>query len=147
VLSGEAINTNFIVVGLTRVGLYHTQGEHANQYTTDVVKKIYRTGHTPYIDKDIARILFMYLTLMIISYWNTLKDQFFTLDNSKFDYIIITMFVTYFRYYHRLVEDFENQMLSYRQQIETLEEHLASTHQPNKLTPDGIFNFFQIYAA
>jgi hypothetical protein len=38
-------------------------------------------------------------------------------------------------------------MLSYRQQIETLEEHLASTHQPNKLTPDGIFNFLQIYAA
>ena len=41
-------------------------------------------------------------------------------------------------YYHRLVEDFENQMLSYRQQIETLEEHLASTHQPNKLTPDDL---------
>ncbi|CAG2197162.1 NUP49 [Mytilus edulis] len=41
-------------------------------------------------------------------------------------------------YFHRLVEDFENQMLSYRQQIETLEEHLASTHQPNKLTPDDL---------
>jgi hypothetical protein len=38
-LSGEATNTNFIVFGLTRPELkpmiYHTQGEHANHYTTD----------------------------------------------------------------------------------------------------------------
>ena len=37
--SGEAANTNFIVIGLTRLGLkptiYCTQGEHANHYTTD----------------------------------------------------------------------------------------------------------------
>jgi hypothetical protein len=36
--SGEAINTNFIVFGLTRPGIkptiYCTQGEHANHYTT-----------------------------------------------------------------------------------------------------------------
>ena len=40
-LSGEATNTNFTVFGLTRPGLeptiYHTRGEHANHYTTDVV--------------------------------------------------------------------------------------------------------------
>jgi hypothetical protein len=41
ILSGEAINTNVIVVGLTRPGLertiYRTRGEHANNYTTDKV--------------------------------------------------------------------------------------------------------------
>jgi hypothetical protein len=41
VLSGEAVDANFIVFGLTRPGLeltiYCTRGEHANQYATDVV--------------------------------------------------------------------------------------------------------------
>jgi hypothetical protein len=41
VLSGEATNTNFIVLGLTRPGfeptIYRTRGEHANHYTTDAV--------------------------------------------------------------------------------------------------------------
>jgi hypothetical protein len=40
-LSGEAANTNFIVFGLTQLGLeltiYCTQGEHTNHYATDVV--------------------------------------------------------------------------------------------------------------
>jgi hypothetical protein len=40
-LTGEATNTNFIVFGLTRPVLdptiYHTRGEDANHYTTDVV--------------------------------------------------------------------------------------------------------------
>jgi hypothetical protein len=40
-LSGEATNTNFIVFILTRSRLeptiYHTRGQHANHYTTDVV--------------------------------------------------------------------------------------------------------------
>jgi hypothetical protein len=40
-LSREATNTNFIVFSLTRPGLeptnYHTQGQHANHYTTDTV--------------------------------------------------------------------------------------------------------------
>jgi hypothetical protein len=40
-LSGEATNTNFIVFGLTQPGLeptiYHTRGEHARHYATDVV--------------------------------------------------------------------------------------------------------------
>jgi hypothetical protein len=41
VLSGEATNTNFIIFGLTRLGLnptiYRTRGEHANHYATDAV--------------------------------------------------------------------------------------------------------------
>jgi hypothetical protein len=39
--SGEATHINFIVFGLTRLGLeptiYCTRGEHANHYTTDAV--------------------------------------------------------------------------------------------------------------
>jgi hypothetical protein len=39
--SGETTNTNFIIFGLTRLGLeptiYRTLGEHANHYATDVV--------------------------------------------------------------------------------------------------------------
>jgi len=46
VLSGEATNTNFRVFGVTRPELehtiYHTQGEHTNYYTTDVVLAPYR---------------------------------------------------------------------------------------------------------
>ena len=42
VLSGEAINTNFIVFSLTQPGpehtIYLTRGEHANQYAIDAVK-------------------------------------------------------------------------------------------------------------
>jgi hypothetical protein len=41
-LRGEATNTNFNVFGFTRAGLeptiYRNRGEHANHYTTDVVK-------------------------------------------------------------------------------------------------------------
>ena len=43
-LSGEGTNTNFVVFGLTRPELeptiYHTQGDHANNYTTNVVKLV-----------------------------------------------------------------------------------------------------------
>ena len=43
-LSGEATNTNFIVFGLTRLGLeptiYRTRGEHANHYATDMIRMI-----------------------------------------------------------------------------------------------------------
>jgi hypothetical protein len=39
--SGEATNTNFIVFGLTRLGLEPTicctRGKHANHYTTDAI--------------------------------------------------------------------------------------------------------------
>ena len=49
-LSREAANTNFIVVGLTRLGLesmiYCTQDEHGDNYTTDAVSK-YDTTHLP----------------------------------------------------------------------------------------------------
>ncbi|XP_060078797.1 nucleoporin p58/p45-like isoform X2 [Ylistrum balloti] len=41
-------------------------------------------------------------------------------------------------YFQHLVEDFEHQMLQYRQQIETLEGHLASLHQPSKLSPEEL---------
>ena len=40
-ISGEAINTNFIVFGLTRpdveLTIYRTRGEHANHYANDAV--------------------------------------------------------------------------------------------------------------
>jgi hypothetical protein len=42
--SGEAANTDCIVFGLTRPGLepmiYHTRGEHANQYATDAATTV-----------------------------------------------------------------------------------------------------------
>jgi hypothetical protein len=44
VRSGEATNTILLVSGLTRRGfeptIYHTRGEHATHYTTDVVHHI-----------------------------------------------------------------------------------------------------------
>jgi hypothetical protein len=47
-LSGDATNINFIVFGLTLMGLkpmiYHTLGEHANHYTIDVVPE-YQDDH------------------------------------------------------------------------------------------------------
>ena len=45
--------------------------------------------------------------------------------------------ILFFRYFHGLVESFEAQMLTYRQQIEMLESHLDSVHEPNRLTSDG----------
>ena len=43
VFGGEATNTNFIVFGLTRPWLeptiYHTWGEHANHYTTNIKRQ------------------------------------------------------------------------------------------------------------
>jgi hypothetical protein len=55
VLSGEAINTNFIVLGLTRPGLeptiYRTEGERTNHYATDAVMYRIRADH----NKALAR--------------------------------------------------------------------------------------------
>jgi hypothetical protein len=55
VLSGEAKNTNFIVFGLIRSGLestnYHTQGEYANNNTTDEVLYVLEPHHHHLIDK------------------------------------------------------------------------------------------------
>ncbi|KAH3833462.1 nucleoporin p58/p45-like [Dreissena polymorpha] len=41
-------------------------------------------------------------------------------------------------YFQSLIEHFESQMLQYRQQIEMLESHLASVHQPNRLTNEEL---------
>ena len=53
-LSGEATNTNFLVFGLTRLGLeptiYRTRGKHANHYTTDVVLCKGQKGYTVMVD-------------------------------------------------------------------------------------------------
>ncbi|XP_052793925.1 nucleoporin p58/p45-like isoform X2 [Mya arenaria] len=41
-------------------------------------------------------------------------------------------------YFQCVIESFESQMLQYRQQIEMLENHLASLHQPSRLTHDEL---------
>lgn len=41
-------------------------------------------------------------------------------------------------YFQSVIENFETQMLTYRQQIEMLENHLSSVHQPNRLTPEEL---------
>ncbi|XP_045204809.2 nucleoporin p58/p45-like isoform X2 [Mercenaria mercenaria] len=41
-------------------------------------------------------------------------------------------------YFQNVIENFETQMLTYRQQIEMLENHLSSLHQPNRLTPEEL---------
>ena len=55
-LSGEATNTNFIVLGLTQLGLkpmiYHTRGEHTNNYTIDAVKKYFGASKTKGVNKN-----------------------------------------------------------------------------------------------
>ncbi|KAK3731895.1 hypothetical protein RRG08_043230 [Elysia crispata] len=38
-------------------------------------------------------------------------------------------------YFHHLVEEFEERMVTYRQQIETLDNHLAALHQPSPHSP------------
>ena len=47
-LAEKKQNTNFTVLGLSQPGLepmiYHTRGEHANHYATDVVLFIYVTS-------------------------------------------------------------------------------------------------------
>jgi predicted lactoylglutathione lyase len=48
VFIGEAIHINITVFGLTRLGIeptiYHTWGEHANHYTTDMVHMRLKEG-------------------------------------------------------------------------------------------------------
>ena len=60
-----------------------------------------------------------------------------TLLCTTFRYFQITLLCTTFRYFQIKIESFETQMLQYRQQIEMLENHLASLHQPNRITPEG----------
>ncbi|KAL4230101.1 Nucleoporin p58/p45 [Mactra antiquata] len=42
------------------------------------------------------------------------------------------------QYFQSVIEHFETQMVTYRQQIEMLENHLASVHQPNRLTHEEL---------
>ncbi|XP_061165419.1 nucleoporin p58/p45-like isoform X2 [Saccostrea echinata] len=46
-------------------------------------------------------------------------------------------------YFQQLVEDFETQMLTYRQQIETLEGHLHSISQPSILSPEELIDLLR----
>lgn len=47
------------------------------------------------------------------------------------------------RYFEQLVEQFEARMLSYRQQIETLESHLSALQQPVRHSPSEIFTLIK----
>ncbi|KAL8587610.1 hypothetical protein ACOMHN_045299 [Nucella lapillus] len=46
-------------------------------------------------------------------------------------------------YFERMVEQFEGQMLSYRQQIEMLESHLSALQQPVRHSPDELFTLIK----
>ena len=47
------------------------------------------------------------------------------------------------RYFELIVEQFEGRMLSYRQQIETLENHLSALHQSQHPAPAEIFTLIK----
>ena len=72
-LSGEETNTNFIAFDYTRSGLeptiYHTPGEHANHYTTDV-------GGTEMTNN--YKIIFL-----MCRYRTVLKSKFLFISNRK----------------------------------------------------------------
>ncbi|XP_076467722.1 nucleoporin p58/p45-like isoform X2 [Babylonia areolata] len=46
-------------------------------------------------------------------------------------------------YFEQMVEQFEGQMLSYRQQIEMLESHLSALQQPVRHSPDEVFTLIR----
>ncbi|XP_059146124.1 nucleoporin p58/p45-like isoform X2 [Physella acuta] len=46
-------------------------------------------------------------------------------------------------YFQHLVEDFEDRMVMYRQQIETLDNHLAALHQPSSHTPSEVLSLLK----
>ncbi|KAK6976271.1 nucleoporin p58/p45-like isoform X1 [Biomphalaria glabrata] len=46
-------------------------------------------------------------------------------------------------YFQRLVEEFEERMVTYRQQIETLDSHLAALHQSNPHTPSEVLSLLK----
>jgi len=54
--------------------------------------------------------------------------------------VYIFMYVLRCSYFQGVIETFESQMLQYRQQIEMLESHLSSLHQPSRLTHDGMLH-------
>ena len=78
-LSGEATNTNFIVFGLTRLGLeptiYRTQGKHANHYTTDAVNKHTKTCAINKIQQELQLYICLQLNIDRFSY---IHDKNFT---------------------------------------------------------------------
>jgi hypothetical protein len=84
-LSGEATNTNFIVVGLTWPGLeptiYHTQGKHASHYTTDAVPFIY------YVKNDLTEWSDMSTSRLMSQWASTIKIQLNVLVYYKADII------------------------------------------------------------
>jgi hypothetical protein len=62
VLSVEATNTNFVVFGLTRLGLeptiFRTRGEYANDYTTDAVSPAHKIANVEQSLEEILQRLF-----------------------------------------------------------------------------------------
>jgi hypothetical protein len=75
-ISGDATNTNFIVFGLTRLGvkpkIYRTRGKHANHYTTDL---IYETNKIKAHINDPTITLFMFnLSFILVMIVNGLSD-------------------------------------------------------------------------
>ena len=44
-------------------------------------------------------------------------------------------------YFQKLVESFEERMHLYRRQVEEVESHLASLHQPQTVSPQGTICF------
>ena len=78
VLSGEAANANFIIFGLTQPGLkltiYHTQGKHANHYTTNVVMIVIGACNhsyflciiSPHLPNDHEEQTCVYYTLLLM---------------------------------------------------------------------------------
>ena len=73
-LSGEAINTKFIVFGLTWSGLeltiYCTRSEHANHYTTDAIQP-FNSSKVKYnvstIFTQIVRVISFFLNFMVFT--------------------------------------------------------------------------------
>ena len=56
-----------------------------------------------------------------------------------------SIFFLFCRYFARLSLDFEVRMELYRQQIEEMESHLASLHQPSLITPQGRLYLYSVY--
>lgn len=56
-----------------------------------------------------------------------------------FKFSLITLHFIY-RYFQHLFEDFEVQMKAYKVEIQNLESHIMSLHQPSRLTPEGKYS-------
>jgi hypothetical protein len=99
-LSGEATDISFIVLSFTRSGheptIYHTEGEHANQYTTDVVALVCVHTYTivTYIDSQQGIVVFddkeKYHYMMGLLFLHYYKIMFTFVVTYK--YIILLLF-------------------------------------------------------